>query len=331
MNQRKTPGLKILTLESPLSESNSPAPGSTKSALRIVSDILQARSCMAETIMPADKGPYRDREGRVAEFVKERFGKSSFPDGDSLASAIVRAIMDEKQFMVDESLALPNVLPTPGEILSQESQRRSISKRGNGVFHFVDVVEVLALSTAVLRHRGFKDAFPAFSFEFIETEKRKGSFIEPMIAVYGRFPEELMPFKLIHFVDKPADPTQIVLIGDPVMAGLQSGVLAKIRANSFIKQSLPLLKKEQMIDPEDMGKSLGYVSEALFDCYKSWPESFFIDEMLSNIERVFKNKLGSGRIRKPASVSSEMMKIIRNDLYENILQASHGFPASKSN
>ncbi len=330
-NQRKTPGLKILSLESPLSEFNSLAPGSTKSALRIASDILQARSCMAETILPIDKGPYRDKEGRLAEFVSKRFCRSAFPDGDSLAAGIVRAIIDERQFMVDESLPLPNVLPTPGEMLSQEKERRLGSKSGSGAFHFVDVVEVLSLSTAVLRQRGFRDAFPAFSFEFIESEKKTGSFIEPLIAVYGNFSEELMPFKLVHFVEKPADATQIVLIGDEVMSGLQSGVLAKIRANRYIKRAMPLIRKEHAVDPEDMKKSLGYVSEALYDCYKSWPESFFIDEMLSNIERVFKDKLRSGRIRKPASVSSGMMKIIHNGLYENIMQASHGFLGTKSN
>jgi len=294
--------------------------------LKVVDAIIRAKEELRDASLPQDRGPYADGTGRALKrFVDRHFRKAR--GARMTGDRIMEHMRDGTIFSINDRLAIPNRLPVAGEILSQTDDRVVRDEEGKPTFAFIDMLELMAVSTAVLRQRGFAESYPTF----IATDQGGGKVnLEAAITLFDTSVQDSPEFLLLHFSDSMPEPDNLILVGDNAMMGALNALLALGRANRFIDSFSSTMAyggryPRGMVDAE-----LRYIAEALADCHIAWPDCFYIPEVLAKLETGLRTELILKNVHHPTTFSEEISSMARGFLIRFMEMAESGSLGFKS-
>lgn len=250
---------------------------------------------MGRNSLPLEDGPYADKDGVIAEVAKEIKGKT-------LRETIERTIdvfrFDFSQVDIDEELEypraypsevyrfgharefdeLPDVASTAGNILSAKARKQDLPGLGK-FFILTHLIEPYLLATAALR-RNNVPAYTAFGI------KPKGGqeLSIPLIAIIDL--TKTVPLITFPFIRK-AHPsmTSIEILSDVAMQGMAHALWAETRVKHLTKELIDrAAERKEYLSEGEIDNQLVRIARQLFECYRRWPGSHFVDEALGFAE-----------------------------------------------
>jgi len=240
--------------------------------------------------IPLEEGPYADKDGKMAEFADAVF--KGVKDGDSYA--LIEHVMDTRpftdpdteamcrrihrsgyNFTLDQEFMTSDELPTAGQILSDETRLYLETASGVERMRLVHPMECYLLAVSALRRRGLM-AYPAHA---VVPTAEGGELSHPLIAIVDLAKEvPLTTFDLFRFHPNMAS---VDIMSDVSV----QGILHAMRAEARVKHLTVAMKTEanqgRAIVGEDFDNQLVRITRSVFECYKAWPGSHFINRALT--------------------------------------------------
>lgn len=288
--------------------------------------IFEAKEELMTTSLPDERGPYADNTSKtLARFVRRHFHRNE--EAWEIGNRVTEHMRDSRLFSINDRILIPNRLPIAGEILSQTDERLVRDEDGRATFAFIDMLELMAVSTAVLRRRGFGESYPTFlAFD----EGGGKTTLDGAISLFDTAHADRLDFLLLRFSDQQPEPDLMVMIGDEAMMGALSAILALGRANRFIDSFSAALAEGRSFKKETTDAEMRYIAEALADCESAWPDCFYTQEVLSKLETGLKTELILKNVSHPATISEEVCSMAHGHLVRFIDMAENGYLGFKS-
>jgi|GEM_PF-2218535 len=245
--------------------------------------------------LPLEDGPYADKDGVIDEVAKEIEGKT-------LRETIERTIdvfrFDFGQVDIDSELNYPRTYPselyrfgharefdeipdvpsTAANILGAKEREQDLPQLGK-FFILTHLVEPYLLATAALR----KHSIPAH-LAFGIKPKGGAEFNIPLIAIVDLAKTvPLITFPLIR--DPHPSMTSIHILSDVAVQGVANALWAETRLKHLTKELIDrAAEKKPYLTEAEVDNQLVRVARKLFECYRRWPGSHFVDEALAFAE-----------------------------------------------
>ncbi|MDD5340402.1 MAG: hypothetical protein PHV13_04075 [Candidatus ainarchaeum sp.] len=266
-----------------------PSPGISRASL-----VSAARELMSHDL-ELDKGPYADAHGAVAWLlndVKSLIMQAA--EGKPTPDALLRCVMDvlrpyrgavaERQlqrkyvseshhFLLSEDAVIDDSKPAcAGELLTDIRRQVVETATGRNFTLLTSVMEPFFIATSLLR-RLEMDAYPALAS--VEPEAGKGLRYEPVMAIVSL--DSTAPLRTFPLLGQHPAMDSLILIGDDAMQGVAWAIVARKLVN---QAALEIVGPEGASPSHNIRPDLDAISDALFECYKAWPGSFFIEDAL---------------------------------------------------
>ena len=281
--------------EQPMGDTLEPQP--TKRVMRvsgthITEQVFRAAAELQTTELKLEKGPYADRNGSVAELIREIRSLVSASQDPTSHETIIECIMDVLRpyadaqaenmfprfyqseiynFFLNERALVPDALTSAGAILTQNERLVNDSVTGAYMITLTHMMEPFMLATAVLRRFNIP-AYPALAV----VHGQQGEIHSPLIALVDATDEEtpLHTFALVR-AHPPAG--SVILLGDTAMEAVTYAILAEARVNRLTREiSNQADNPNAVYAPEVFRDAIQRISDALFESYKRWPENTFV-------------------------------------------------------
>ncbi len=266
-------------------------------------ELSSATSAVARELMRHDmelgKGPYADKGGAVGWLlndVKEIVTQASEckPTTDDVLHCVMdvlrpygcradrqlqrKYLSERHNFLLSEDAVIDGPEPAcAGDLLTDV--RRGVMEAGTGRYFtlLTSVMEPLFIATSLLR-RFELDAYPALAA--MEPEAGAKMQYAPVMAIVNLDgPVSLHTFSLLGR-HPPMD--SLILIGDDAMQGVAWAVVARKLVN---KAALEIVGPDGASPLHSLRPELDAIAHALFQCYKAWPGSLFIEDALGFMRR----------------------------------------------
>ncbi len=261
--------------------------------------VSTARELMGHDL-ELDKGPYADAHGAVAWLLDDvKFLIMQAAEGKPTPDALLRCVMDvlrpyrgavaERQlqrkyvseshhFLLSEDAVIDDSKPAcAGELLTDIRRQVVETATGRNFTLLTSVMEPFFIATSLLRRLDM-DAYPALAS--VEPEAGKGLRYEPVMAIVSL--DSTAPLRTFPLLGQHPAMDSLILIGDDAMQGVAWAIVARKLVN---QAALEIVGPEGASPSHNIRPDLDAIADALFECYKAWPGSFFIEDALGFMRR----------------------------------------------
>lgn len=278
-------------------------PAKTRSLVPIYPHVEdRLRSALLELDMPPycmehEKGPYADKAGTVERLTRAVIGDA----GDNKELILERAIdllrpfggleaecaaprtfhdKDYNFMLLDGYAAIPDLLPCPGEILTQKERRTVNTDTGAPSIILTSMMEPYVLAASVLRRAGIS-AYPSLAVLPVEgTGMEMYTPVMSIVDITGDVPLQTFALMRVH-----PDFSSLILLSDAAVMGVLNAIVAETRANQLCVDMVEYSKAGAELPGSAIENQLKRIANALFEAHKLWPGTYFIEDanaVLSN-------------------------------------------------
>jgi hypothetical protein len=293
--------------------------------------LVEAAKDLKAHALPAESGPYADKEGRVAEMADAVFKGAK--EGD-LFGLIERVIdmrpfvepMSERanprffrsyNFHYNESVETPDELPGAGVLLGQGARLAKERVTGAGLFKLVHPMEPYLLAVAALRLKGI-NAYPAQS---IVPAGESEEAAHPLIVILDPLTEiPLTTFDM--FRAHPATGA-IDILSDVAVEGVTYAMLAEARVRHLVYDMIRMSEQGQEMAPEEFGNQLNRIARPLFESVKRWDGNEFVSRAMTKLsmglgEAILISDVNRFRAVNDAHVAAQVERTAREILTSGV-------------
>lgn len=272
-------------MEEPVAVPNS------KSAEKIALQVRDADTELSLNGIALDKGPYADKKGLVQRLMREIVADTNStqeiiertidilrPLADPNAEAMFPRVYQSEDYhfmYLPDFGMMPDVQPTAGAILAQRERRiedHTIGIEGIVVSH---VMEPYLLAAAVLRRAGM-NAYPALA---VMPNEQTGESFSPAIAVIDLADEA--PLRTFSLIRSHPAMGSLTILSDVAMTGVTHAITAEIRIRNLSLEMVRQFEDGRAMGLDEIQNQLDRVANALFECHKCWPGSYFIKDAIA--------------------------------------------------
>ena len=257
---------------------------------RVYKQLFEKEPLLKRHAIPLEEGPYADKDGAMEDLVKDLCEGVSTKIQliDRMIDVLrpfVATIYEERSPRVhgsenhmfsynDEFSKIPDVLPTAGEIMTQEDRRIENETFGRELIVLSHVIEPYLLAVSALRRKNL-NAYPALAV--IPQEPRE--LYSPLIVLVDLTKE--VPMQTFALSREHPSMAAVDILSDTAMLGVTHIVRAEMMVKHLGVEMVMQSKEGRQLSQEEIENQLTRICDALFESHKAWPYNHFVGDVLS--------------------------------------------------